>query len=188
MNTLIAYADKYQHFYKLAISSIFHTACGCVVGQQVAFSVGKNIRKKLYELCGVPLTREKILNIDLTKIPNLTKARADLIIKMANIDDNREPKLVIEDYSKLVGFGKWTCDAVSILLNISDTINLSTDAYICKNLELYLNKTMTKTTCHNYILDAGNNQTLVCYFLWRIKKTSIQKVIRNEDMTRDDFL
>ncbi len=188
MDTLISYANTYQHFYKLAISSIFHTACGCVVGQQVAFNVGKNIRKQLYELCGTPLTRDKILNIDLTKIPHLTQARANLIINMANIDHDRAPNLVLEDYSKLVGFGKWTHDAVSILLNISDTINLSTDAYICKNLELYLNKSMTKTTCYNYILSANNNQTLVCYFLWRIKKTSIQKVKNNEDLTREDFL
>ena len=188
MDILISYANKYQHLYKLAVPEIFHAACSCVMGQQVAFNVGRNIRKQLYEIYGNPIKRSAILNADLTQIKNLTLERANLLKELAKIDDTGDPKLVLESYSKLKGFGKWTMDAVSILLAISDTINLSTDLYICKNLSIYLNNVMTKKSCHDYILTAKNNQTIVCYFLWRIKKTSVHKLLNNEELGRDDFI
>ena len=47
---------------------------------------------------------------------------------------------------------------------------------------------MTKKSCHEYILTAKNNQTIVCYFLWRIKKTSVHKLLNNEELGRDDFI
>jgi 3-methyladenine DNA glycosylase/8-oxoguanine DNA glycosylase len=158
------------------------------MGQQVAFNIGRNIRKQLYEMCGNPIKREAILNADLTKIKNLTIERANLLKEMAKIDDTCEVKIVLESYSNLKGFGVWSHDAVSILLDISDTINLSTDSYICKNLAIYLNKPITKKSCHDYISIAENYQTIVCYFLWRIKNTSVHKLAKNEELIGDDFI
>ena len=188
MENLITYAKTYKHFYTLNIQNVFHTAVGCVVGQQVAFNIGRAIRKQLYEICGSPLTREAVLNADLTQITALKPSRAKLLIEMANINDQQELDKVINEYSKLSGFGKWTVDAVSILMQISNTINLSTDSYIRKNIELYTGKTMTQKRCHEYISFAGINQTNVCYFLWRLKKSSVCKVLNNKLLTREDFI
>ena len=47
MDALIEYANTYEQFYKQTVTSIFHIACGCVVGQQVPFVTGKNIRREL---------------------------------------------------------------------------------------------------------------------------------------------
>ena len=188
MEILVTYAKTYQNFYKLKIQNVFHTACSCVVGQQVAFNVGRNIRKQLYEMCGNPITREAILNANLTQIRALTPPRAKLLLEMAKIDDQLEPLKVIYEYSKLTGFGKWSIGAVSILMQIDDMINLSTDSYIRKNLELYTGTSLTQKKCHDYISLAGSNQTSVCYFLWRLKKSSVHKVVERELLTHDDFI
>jgi len=155
----------------------------------VAFNIGRSIRKQLYELCGNPLTRLPILNVNLTKIRHLTPKRIILLKNMANIDDDRPNNEVLADYVKLKGFGKWTHDACSILLNTSNTINLSTDLYIRKNLAIYLNKDkLTEKEAYDYILLAIDNQTIVCYFLWRLKPRNIDKVKNNEELNRLDFV
>jgi len=188
METLIVYALKYSNLYKQNILGVFHIACGCVCGQQVRFDIGRQIRKQLYEECGNPLTPKAILETDLTLIKNLTPSRAKLLLQMAEIDDQRLAEDVIKDYSKLKGFGQWTIDAVSILTNASDSINLSGDAYIRKNLSIYTGITMTEKTCYNYILDAGKHQTAICYLLWRIKPQSVNKMKQNKKLTLEDFV
>lgn len=188
MELLINSATKYENYYKQPINPIFHVACGCVCSQQVAFNVGINIRSSLYKLCGFPLTREAIINNDLTQIKNLTDSRIELIKNMANINDDRSNVEILIDYFNLKGFGKWSYAATSILLDISDDINLSSDAYIRKNLAIYSGTKMNEKQCFNYILKAENNQTKVCYLLWRIKPTSVSKLNSNEILTKEDFV
>jgi len=188
MELLIDSAIKYENYYKQPINPIFHVACGCVCSQQVAFNVGRNIRSSLYKLCGFPLTREAIINNDLTQIKNLTNARIELIKNMANIDDTRPNIDILNDYIKLKGFGSWSYNAIAILLDISDNINLSSDAYIRKNLSLYTGNKMSEKDCFDYISKAENNQTKVCYLLWRIKPTSINKLKNNDVLIKDDFV
>ena len=188
MKVLINNAIKYENYYRQSINPIFHVSCGCVCGQQVAFNVGRNIRSSLFKLCGFPLTREAIINNDLTQIKNLTDSRIELIKNMANIDDNRPNIEILNDYSNLKGFGKWSVGAVSILLDINDDINLSSDAYIRKNLSIYTGLKMNEKDCFNYISKAENNQSKICYLLWRIKPTSIKKLNNNEILTKEDFV
>ena len=188
MEKLIIYATTYQHLYKQPIYGIFHTACGCIVGQQVAFNIGRNIRKQLYEICGYPLTRDKVLKADLSSIKYLTPERKSLLLKLANIDDVRPISDVLNDYSALKGFGPWTYGAVSILTGISNTINLYTDSYIRKNLCIYTNSKMTIKNCNNYITNAGENQTGICYLLWIIKPNSVEKIRQGAILTTSDFV
>lgn len=188
MDNLISYAHTYENFYKQPILNVFHAACSCVVGQQVAFNVGRSIRTDLYKLCGYPLSRKLILGTDLTQIKNLTLVRIQLLKNMAEIDDERELCDVLLDYSKLKGFGQWTFDAVSILLGINSNVNLSSDSYICKNLSLYIGLKLTRKECHEYIAKAGDNQTKVCYLLWRLKPKSISKITQNLPLNLDDFV
>ena len=188
MELLIESAIKYENYYKQPIHPIFHVACGCVCSQQVAFNVGRNIRSSLYKLCGFPLTREAILNNDLTQIKNLTDSRIELIKNMAKIDDDRLNTDVLNDYINLKGFGKWSYSAVSILLNIDDNVNLSSDAYIRKNLITYSGVKMTEKDCFSYISKAEHNQSKICYLLWRIKPTSVKKLNNDEILTKDDFV
>jgi len=188
MDKLIQNAIKYESFYKQPTYPIFHIACGCVCGQQVAFNVGRNIRSDIYKLCGFPLTRQSILNNDLTQIKNLTISRIELIKNMANIDDTRSNIDILNDYFKLKGFGNWTYGAISILLEIDDNVNLTTDAYIRKNISIYNGIKMTQKDCFNYISKAENNQSKICYLLWRIKPTSINKMLNDQILTKDDFV
>jgi 3-methyladenine DNA glycosylase/8-oxoguanine DNA glycosylase len=199
MDTLINYAEKYEIYYKQDILPIFHVACSCVTSQQVSFTVGRAIRKQLYEICGFPLTREKLSSIDLTKINNLTSTRIELLKQIANvIVVDRSDIDILNDYSKLKGFGKWTHGAVSILLGLDNNVNLSSDAYIRKNLALYCDSNtckMSEKACRDYIETAnnynnsdGNNMTKICYLLWRLKSTSIYKIKDMQILTRDDFV
>jgi len=188
MELLINSAIRYESYYKQPINPIFHVACGCVCSQQIAFNIGRNIRSSLYKLCGFPLTREAIINNDLSQIKHLTDSRIELIKKMANINDNRPNIEILDDYISLKGFGKWSYGAISILLDINDNINLSSDAYIRKNLIIYTGTKMTEKDCFNYISKSENNQTKICYLLWRIKPTSVKKVINNEMLTKEDFV
>lgn len=188
MELLINNAIKYEDYYKQPINPIFHIACSCVCSQQVAFNIGRNIRSSLYKLCGFPLTREAIINNDLSTIQNLTFSRIELIKNMADIDDSRPNIEVLNDYINLKGFGKWSYGAISILLNINDNVNLASDAYIRKNLMIYTGLKMNEKDCFNYILTAENNQNKICYLLWRIKPTSINKLNGNETLTKNDFV
>lgn len=188
MDQLITYANKYKKYYEQDIQPIFHVACGCVAGQQVAFGIGRTIRKQLYEICGHPLTRKAVSKADLESINNLTPNRIKLLLKMSKINDNQEPELVLEEYSKLKGFGDWSRGAVAILMQIDNYVNLSSDAYIRKNLSLYTGKTLYVKECHAYIAEAGDEQTTICYFLWRIQKTSIDKVVNGKKLKSDDFV
>lgn len=189
MDLLIDSASKYEIYYKQEINPIFHVACNCVSAQRVAFNVGRNIRKSLYELCGFPLTREAIINRDLTRIKNLTNSRIELLKNMASIDDSRSNIEVLNDYFKLKGFGKWSYGAVSILLNIRNDINLSSDSYIRKNISIYTESKMSEKECHDYINIANDDdKTKVCYLLWRIKPTSVNKIRNIEILTNEDFV
>ena len=188
MDILCSYAHIYQDLYKQNIMSVFHVAVGCVVGQQVAFKIGRNIRKRLYELCGFPVDKQLILETDLSQINNLTPLRITLLKKMAKIDDDRDINIVLDDYVKLNGFGKWTYDAVGILVGVNNNINLSSDSYIRKNLSLYTGLKLTQKECHEYILKANNDQTSVCYLLWRIKPQSINKITYGLELTQADFV
>lgn len=187
MDKLCEYAKTYEQLYRQPTNNIFHTASSCVMGQQVAFNVGRTLRKDMYELCGFPLTPSAILNNDLTKIKNLTYTRITLLKQMANIDENDDAKIVLNKYAKLKGFGPWSYGAVCILMGIDDNINLSSDAYIKKNLSIYFDKVLSVKDCDNYI-SLVNNKSQVCYFLWRIKKDSIIKIKKDGELTKDDFI
>jgi len=192
MDNLITYANTYEQFYKQNAQSIFHVASGCVAGQQVSFAIGKSIRKELYKLCNDPITnqlsRKLILETDLTQIKNLSLNRIELLKKMAKINDQQEIAQILQDYSKLKGFGSWTFNAVSILMGIDNCVNLSTDAYIRKNISLYVGLKMTEKECHEYISTAGLDQTKVCYLLWRIKPQSIHKLKKQSVLNKGDFV
>jgi hypothetical protein len=187
MQKLCEYAKTYEPLYKQPINNIFHTASSCVMGQQVAFNIGRVIRKDVYELCGFPLTRDAILNNDLTKIKNLTETRITLLKQMATIDEGDDAKSVLDKYVKLKGFGSWSYGAVCILMGLDDNINLSSDAYIRKNLSLYFDRVLNVKDCDNHI-SMVNNKSQVCYFLWRIKKSCIIKIKNDEELTNDDFI
>lgn len=184
MELLLHNALKYDHYYRQPIYDIFHLSCGCVVAQQVSFTVGRGIRKALYDLCGFPLTQENILKYDLTQIKHLTQARITLLQEMAGIEDH--PNL-LNKYHELKGFGKWSYGAVALLLGHKG-INLSSDAYIRKNLALYTGTKMTQKECYNYIKTSNGEESTICYFLWRIKCTSMTRIKHHEELTKNDFI
>lgn len=188
METLIQYAIAYQDLYKQPNYGIFHTACSCICAQRVSFRTGRQIRKSLYELCGHPLTREAILNNDLTVIHALSPGRVILMKALTKIDDQRPPNEVIIDYAKISGFGNWSIGAVMILMELSNTVNLSSDSYIRKNLSIYIGNQLTERECNKYIAICGDYQSIVCYFLWRIKSQSINKISMNCELSQDDFI
>lgn len=185
MELLVEYAEKYKEYYVQPMYPIFHIACGCVVAQQVSFAIGRNIRKNLYELCGFPLTRENITEKDLTVIKHLTSQRIRLLKEMALLDDTLPH--ILDEYAKLKGFGSWSYDAVSLLIG-KNNINLSSDAYIRKNLVMYTKIKMTQKECHSYIDNIGDDKSNVCYFLWRIKPLSIKKISDNQILIKEDFI
>lgn len=117
-------------------------------------------------------------------VPN----RIQLLREMAVINYSRTNNEILEDYQKLKGFGKWTTGAVSILLDLDDSVNLSSDAYIRKIISLYAGIKMNEKQCYQYINKFGNQQTKICYFLWRIRVQSINKVKLNLELTKEDFI
>ena len=72
-------------------------------------------------------------------------------------------------------------------MDLDDHVNLSSDAYIRKNVSFYHGKKMTEKECHQYI-NTTDQQTKACYFLWRLKTTSIRKVQQNQLLIKDDFI
>lgn len=181
MDVLIDYANKYYDMYKLVDYGAFHHACGCVIAQKIKFSVGRSIREKLYQLCGFPLTREKVLKRDLSHIDGLSTEKIALLKEMAKMEED------VDNYCKLLGFGTWSYNAVGILINKRDDINLACDKYIQKNVFLY-NGIKVQKDCFCFLETAKNNKTKVCYLLWRLKPTSVIKLILGDDLVREDFL
>lgn len=125
---LYRYAEKYEMLYKQPKKDILTVACGCIVAQQVSFNIGRNIRKQLFELCGHPVDKDLLLSVDLTQIKNLTENRIKLLKEIAQINHDQSDIDILECYKKLPGFGKWTTGAISILLDLDDSINLSSDS------------------------------------------------------------
>lgn len=185
---LFQYAEQYEYLYRQPKKNILTVAVGCVAGQQVSFNVGRSIRRQLFELCGHPIEQDKLLNSDLSVVKNLTNSRITLLKEMAKIDHERSDREILADYQQLAGFGKWTTNAVSILLDLSDNVNLSSDAYIRKNLNLYTDSKMNEKQCYQYLEQFPNQQTKICYFLWRIKPQSIYKIKQGLELTKDDFV
>lgn len=181
MDVLIDYAHQYKTLYEQPVYNVFHIACGCVIAQKIKFEQGRNIRKALYQLCGFPLTQENIKIHDLTQIKGLSPDKIILLKKMAEMEEN------VDHYCKLYGFGTWSYNAVGILINKRDDINLSCDKYIQKNIKLYNGMTSAKEY-FQFIETAQNNKTITCYFLWRIKPTSIVKLKHKLPLTREDFI
>lgn len=180
MNVLIDYANKYFDTFKLVNYGAFHHSCGCVIAQKIKFSVGRSIREKLYELCGFPLTRDKVLKCDLTNI-GISDEKITLLKEMAKMEED------VDNYCKLPGFGTWSYNAVCILMNKRDDINLACDKYIQKNIYLYNGIKMQKN-CFCFLETAKNEKTKVCYLLWRLKPLSVIKLINNDLLSKEDFL
>lgn len=181
MDILVEYANKYYDMYKLFNYGVFHHACGCVIAQKIQFSTGRKIREALYKLCGFPLTQQNILKYDLTKINGLSEEKIVLLKEMASMEED------LEEYRKLRGFGPWSYNAVGIIVNKKEDINLASDKYIRKNIKLY-NDIDNQKNCFCFLETAKNNKTKVCYFLWRLKPQSVYKILNNEILHREDFL
>ncbi len=188
MYQLQLYAEKYENLYIQPRYSLFHTIISCVTSQEVNFNTGRSIRKQLYKKCGFPLIIENVNKCDLTCIKGLTEGKRKLIEEIVeNYEETLSDVELLEKYSKLRGIGEWTINAVSILLGLSEDINLSSDQYIRKNMSFYIGKQITNKEIF-LLINQCENKTKVSYFLWRIKPTSIYKISQNIEMTKEDFV
>ena len=176
MEQLLHYVREYEEYYIQPIQNEFHCYCSLITSQRVRFQTGRAIRRKLYEICGYPLTIESVSQADLSTIP-LTALQKSCITQLY---DGISPK-------EISGIGPWTMKGVKILMQTDSDVNLYEDAYIRKRLSEYIGLTSPKE-CREFIASAKGNETAVSYFLWRITPNGIRRVKSGEELTRDNFL
>lgn len=175
MEHLLLYVNKYKKYYLQPIQNEFHCYCSLITSQRVRFQTGRNIRRKLYELCGYPLTIDAVQGMDLSSTGLTTQQREAIQALCDGVTLN-----------EIKGIGKWTHKGVQILMQSDHNVNLYEDSYIRTRLSEY-NGLKSSKECRDFIALA-DEETYVSYFLWRITPIGIIKVKDGQKLSRDDFI
>ena len=177
---IVKYAQKYEDLLPEAVPR-YHAVISCIISQKISFQRSRGIRRKLYKELGSDIfTKSKIESLNLNDLG--LDARVIEIIDQVNRLEN----LSFKNLAKISGIGKWTIDAVKILTYYDPDIALYKDKYIRKILSGLYGKTFTEGTAKAWF-EKVSNKSLVSRFLWRLKYTSINKIIDSEPLTSLDL-
>lgn len=188
VSTVLQAAIQYFNLYRLEPQmGSFHHLVSLVTSQQVSFDVGRQIQYDLTSVAGRPLNPDLILSTDLSKIKNLTSARIFTIRSLAMASKTQDN--IIEYARNIKGIGPWTVKGAYILTETSHTESLFEDSYIKKRLGEIVGFEMNRKNAKMWFeIVPENYQSIVSYFLWRIKPSGTEKIRLKQQLTRDDFL
>lgn len=185
--------DKTSEFYKQKQYSIEHQTVSLIISQKVSFTIGKNIRKKLFELTKgeefVKNNMNKISNEQLVKI-GIDSNKIKTIRNVLNVEFEHTDKY-INAIDKINGIGTWTIKCLKIMFKTDPDIMLVEDLWIRKRLQelLRLNKLPTMSECNKLSNIWSGYRTIVSLFLWRIKPDGIKQLLQDSSkLTKEHFI
>jgi 3-methyladenine DNA glycosylase/8-oxoguanine DNA glycosylase len=189
---MIQIIESTREYWTLPVKTQFHHIVSQYVTKMVRFSESRKIRKNLYLLLGDPYSQD-IFNSssseDLIRC-NLSNEQIITLRYISSIINEREDLEVnLQRLSLIKGVGPWTIKSIRLMMTNDNTIFLYEDSYIRDRLaELYNLDKLTQTQAKEIALKWENYQSCLSKFLWRIKKSGIQKIKAGIILTKGDFL
>lgn len=191
-----AIVNDSRKFWEIPPKPVFHHLISLLTSQEVKFSIGRKIRHSLYAIssavgCNGVITPELILSLTDQQLSStgLSPQRCITAKELARF--SYEVK-TIDDYAKINGVGQWTIKGLKILFNLDSRIILYEDKWIRKRLaelhQLPPRTVLTPIQAKDLFKPWEGYETLMSYFLWRIKPTGINRIIQRQPLTRDDFV
>lgn len=182
---------------KVPSYSLYHDTISIIISQQFSFVKSREIRNRMMSLLdGESKFTYNFINFvlsenNLYKSLGITDRKYQILRSIPDIPDVKYSMLELENYisyiSNIKGIGIWTCNALRVINRIPGSY-ISNDLYINKNLESMLGVKILKREIEYILNTFFPNHTLQFTILfWRIKKESIEKMIRLEPLTEDDF-
>lgn len=187
--------ESTRAWWELPRKTQFHHILSQYITKMVRFSVSRKIRSNLYALLGDPYSQSlfnAILrdNVQCLLSCGLNNEQIDTLRIISNLVDEKDClDNNLERISGIVGVGAWTLKSIRLILDSDSDIFLYEDSYIRSRLaELYGVSSLTPTKAKQIGLEWTHRQTDLSKFLWRIKKSGTDKIRRNAELERDDFL
>ena len=182
-----AYAKALRPWWEVPKHSFFHHICSLITSQEVRFEQGRKIRQALYKLCGGELTNDIINKLSDAQLlsTGLSPSRCETIRQLAQIDTKD-----VEAYAKIKGVGPWTIKGAKLLAGLDDHIILYEDKWIRQRVGQIIGKKMASESEVRNMFETvwKGNESLMSYFLWRIKSSGVTKLMRNQSLERSDFV
>lgn len=186
-------AEFYKDLYPIPSGTLLHNTISLIISQQIKFSQGRLIRKKLYNLLNSLSSDSSqhdhilkgLTQQDWVKL-GLPSNKIQCIIEVATI-----PNLTIESLINIKGIGPWTIKALKILMDSDPNVFLNEDLWIRKRMSELCNskKVLTPfelTHISNKI--PTTNLTQISRFLWRLKPEGVVNLLNGRELTRQDFI
>jgi 3-methyladenine DNA glycosylase/8-oxoguanine DNA glycosylase len=187
--------NKTKEYYKLKEYPIFHQVISLIISQKISFSQGRLIRKNIFNHINEEFftknNLEKINPDQFTKF-GLDDAKIKIISNIINIEYKNNEDFITK-ISNIKGIGPWTIKSLKIMFDLkfdpSENEFLFEDLWIRKRVSelLKIEKVITQSECKN-ISNCIKNKRIKSIFFWRIKPEGIKKILKNENLKREDFV
>lgn len=190
-------AEHYKDLYPIPCGTLLQNTISLIVSQQVKFSQGRVIRKRLYELIDAKTSKTSSGSTDTDTILRslthkdwkdlgLTPNKISTILEITSMSN-----LSVDNLDHIKGIGPWTIKALKVLTNSDPNVFLSEDLWIRKRFsELVGTRTLSSKELDEMMgnSDTNSNLTQVSRFLWRLKPENVQKLVQSQELSREDFV
>lgn len=186
---LLKLAVDYKDHYVFPDRSLTHNTILMIVASRLNNTKSEEIKKKLYSSIGkegkIELTRENFKFKDKTLLSyGLSHEQIKLIREVLEMKE-----ITIKNLTKIKGIGIWTIKALKVITN-EDNICFEQDYNVRNNLGLLYgyDKLVSESEVKKILSSWNGNRTIISYFLWRLKKEAIVKILEEEKLEYTDFL
>jgi 3-methyladenine DNA glycosylase/8-oxoguanine DNA glycosylase len=207
---LVKLAQDTKNYYQFPTRSLLHNTILMIIYSRLNNVKSQEIKNKIYNSIGkegkIELTSENFKFKDKTLLSyGLSHEQIDLIRKVLeisktekkeelNIKNLTKEELNIKNLTKIKGIGIWIIKALKIIMNDkleekekNDNICFEQDYNVRNNLGLLYgyNKLVSETEAKKILNTWNDNKTIVSYFLWRLKKEAVFKILGFNELGED---
>lgn len=179
--------DNKEH-YVFPDRSLTHNAILMIIANRLNNEKSEEVKKKLYSSIGregkVELSKENFKFKDKTLLSyGLSHDQIKLIREVLEMKE-----INIKNLTKIKGIGIWTIKALKIITN-EDNVCFEQDYNVRNNLGLLYgyDKLVPESEVKKILSSWNGNRTIISYFLWRLKKESIVKILEDQKLSYLDF-
>jgi len=188
---LLKLAQDTKDYYTFPERSLLHNAILMIIYSRLNNSKSQEIKNKIYNSIGkegkIELSVDNFKFKDKTLLGyGLSHDQIGLIRSVLSLSKTLEKgQMTIKDLTKIKGIGIWVIKSLKIITHTDDNICFEQDYNVRNNLGLLYgyDKLVSETEVKKILNTWNGNRTIISYFLWRLKKEAILKII---GITEDD--
>jgi len=191
---LLKLAQDTKSYYQFPKRSLLHNTILMIIYSRLNNTKSQEIKNKIYNSIGkegkVELTTENFKFKDKTLLSyGLSHEQIDLIRKVLLLSNHTKmgkEELTIKNLTKIKGINIWIIKSLKIITNDildekekNDNICFEQDYNVRNNLGLLYgySKLVSETDVKKILNTWNGNRTIISYFLWRLKKEAIFKIL-----------